>query len=95
MIYDELLEARLIFNLSERATLREIKSRHRQLVKLHHPDKGGVVDPGFIVQINAAYAVLLDYVSTYRFSFTESEFYAQNPDEQLRRQFADPLWDGR
>lgn len=46
-----------------------------------------------IRQVNAAYRVLLDYVSGYRFSFAEDEFYEQNPEERIRMQFADdPLW---
>ncbi len=43
--------------------------------------------------MNAAYKVLLDHASEYCFSFAEDEFYKQNPEERLRRQFTeDPLW---
>ncbi|HCC55132.1 MAG TPA: molecular chaperone DnaJ, partial [Desulfobulbaceae bacterium] len=46
-----------------------------------------------IRQINEAYALILDYLESYRFSFCEEEFYRQNPDQQLHRQFGnDPLW---
>ena len=46
-----------------------------------------------IRDINAAYRVLLDYIEEYRISFTEDEFYEQNPEERIRRQFMnDPLW---
>ena len=46
-----------------------------------------------IRKVNAAYRTVFDYVSEYRFSFAEDEFYEQNPEERIRRQFADdPLW---
>jgi hypothetical protein len=35
----------------------------------------------------------MSYLQTYRFCFSEEEFYRQNPDERLRAQFAnDPVW---
>jgi DnaJ-class molecular chaperone len=93
MTYADFLEARIVLGLGERATLKEIKSRHRELVKRHHPDTGNTDDPETIRKVNAAYRVLIDYVTAYRFSFTEDEFYEQNPDERLMRQFMDdPLW---
>ena len=93
MTYPDLQEACRIYGLGERATLREIKERHRQLVRQHHPDAGGGCDPGAIRQINAAHRILSEYVNNYRFSFSEAEFLEQNPDERLRRQFMnDPLW---
>lgn len=93
MTYEELHKACRLFGLAERATLREIKSRHRELVKLHHPDVGGGDDPDQIRLINAAYKTLLEYSESYLLSFTENEFYEQNPEERLRMQFADvPLW---
>jgi DnaJ-class molecular chaperone len=93
MTYRELKLALDVFGLGERVTLKEIKSRHRELVKLHHPDTGNADHPDQIRKINAAYQVLLDYVTPYRFTFSEEEFYEQNPKERLRRQFMDdPLW---
>jgi len=93
MTYADLQEALRVLGLGERATLKEIKTRHRALVKLHHPDTGNADDPKIIRDVNAAYRVLLDYVAAYRFSFAEEEFYEQNPEERLRLQFADdPLW---
>ena len=94
MTYAELQQALAVFGLSGRATLAELKSRHRELVKRLHPDTGAA-DPAAIRQVNAAYRILQSYVAAYRFSFAEEEFYEQNPDERLRRQFAsDPIWGG-
>ena len=93
MTYLDLQEALRILCFGERATLKEIKTRHRELVKRHHPDTGSMSDPGTIREINAAYSLLLDYVANYRFSFSEDEFCEQNPEERIRMQFADdPLW---
>jgi DnaJ-class molecular chaperone len=93
MTYADLLEARIVLGLGERAALKEIKTRHRELVKRHHPDTGNSDDPETIRKVNAAYRVLIDYVTAYHFTFTEDEFYEQNPDERLMRQFMDdPLW---
>lgn len=93
MTYAELRESLLIFGLGERATLREIRTRHRELVKKYHPDSCSDDDPDRIRKVNAAYRVLREYVESYRFSFVEDEFYEQNPEERIRRQFmADPVW---
>jgi len=93
MTYAELQASLRILGLGQRSSLREIKARHRELVKRHHPDTGNADDMETIQKINAAYRILLDYVTAYRFSFAEEEFYEQNPDERLRQQFMDtPLW---
>lgn len=93
MTYADLQEALKVLGLGERATLREIKVRHRELVKRYHPDTGFAGEPDTIRNINAAYKILLDYVSNYRFSFAEEEFYEQNPEERIWMQFSDdPLW---
>jgi len=94
MQYADIVRALEIFGLSDRVTLREIKARHRELVRRHHPDAAGEGgDSHQIRLVNAAYAVLREYVENYRFSFVEEEFYEQNPEERLRMQFADaPLW---
>lgn len=95
MTFADLQAARDILELGERATLKEIKARHRALVKRHHPDAGTTGDPETIRRINAAYRLVTDYVSSYRFSFAENEFYEQNPEARLRMQFADdPVWGG-
>ena len=93
MTYADLKEALLVMDLGERVTLKEIKTRHKELVKRHHPDTGNTDEPDMIRKVNAAYQVVLDYVAAYRFSFTKEEFYEQNPEERLRQQFADdPVW---
>jgi hypothetical protein len=94
MEYEDLREALDVFSLTGKASLQEIKARHRALVKRHHPDAGGSENDR-IRQINAAYQILLAYCRDYRFSFSREEFLEQRPEERLRQQFAqDPIWGG-
>lgn len=92
MDYSELRQAQKLLGLGDRASLKEIKERYRELARQHHPDAGGAESQA-MQKINAAYALLIAYVEDYRFSFAEEEFYEQQPEERLRRQFDDdPLW---
>ena len=93
MTFDELQAAQKIFQLPARASLKEIKARHRMLVRRFHPDMGEQADPDQIRRINAAYRILTAYCSAYRFCFSKEEFFEQNPEERLRSQFFDaPGW---
>ena len=97
MTYRELKNALELFGLGERATHQKIKTRHRDLVKRHHPDHATEKnDDGMILKINAAYEILKSYCENYQFCFSEAEFLEQLPEERLRRQFDwDPLWSGK
>lgn len=96
MTYRELKEALKTFGITERATLEQIKQRHRELVKMHHPDQSVRTDPEMIRNINDAYEIITTYCAGYRYCFSEEEFLEQNPGERLRRQFGwDPLWSGK
>lgn len=44
MTYADLQESLQVLGLSKRATLKDIKARHRELVKRHHPDTGNASD---------------------------------------------------
>lgn len=91
--YQDLKAALEILGLPQRATLDQLRARHRALVRRHHPDTGGT-DDDQIRRINAAYRLLGDYCRQYTFDFGYQEFLEQYPEERLREQFAtDPLWD--
>ena len=45
-----------ILKVNPNSKLEDIKKAYRELVKIHHPDKGG--DPKVIVEINAAWEIL-------------------------------------
>lgn len=96
MTYRQLREALEIFGLGERATMEQLKARHRELVKTHHPDQGCSTDPETIRNINKAHKILMDYCQGYRYCFSEEEFLAQTPTERIKRQFGwDPVWSGQ
>lgn len=97
MTYGELKTALAVFGWSERdtPTLAQVKRRHRDLAKGLHPDRQGERTSTDMQRFNSAAAIIMSYLENYRFSFSEEEFYSQNPDERLRRQFADdPVWGG-
>ncbi len=95
MTYEELKKALDTFGLPERASLKEIKDRHRNLAKRHHPERAPNQDPARIREINDAYRLLMDFCANYRFCFSQEEFLEQNPEERLRQQFSqDPVWGG-
>ena len=86
MTFDQFQSAVKTLNLPDRATLEEIKARHRILVKRFHPDSGED-NPEKIRKINEAYALLISYCRNYRFSLSKDEFYEQDLKERLRLQF--------
>ncbi len=93
MTNERLRSAIRIFGLGERATLEEIKTRYRELAKRHHPDGGATEDTEAIYRVIEANRVILEYVESYRYRFSEEEYLDQDPEERLRRQFmGDPLW---
>ena len=95
MNFSELRAALTLFGLGERATLRQVKLRYRQLVKESHPDLCPDGESEQIKRVNQAYRLLVDYCANYRFCFSEEEFLEQYPEERLRRQFGwDPVWSG-
>ncbi|PLX87568.1 MAG: molecular chaperone DnaJ [Desulfuromonas sp.] len=95
MTYRDLRNALTEFDLPPRVSWRQLKERHRQLVKRYHPDNGDATDPDRIRRINDAYRVLREYCTDYRFDFSHQEFLEQCPEERLREQFSeDSLWGG-
>ncbi len=92
MDYEELKKAQEIFGLLDGVSLKEIKKRHRELAKKYHPDSGGG-NAEFMKEINEAYKILLGYCESFRYSFSEEEYYRQNPEELIRKRFMnDPIW---
>ena len=92
MTHDELKAALTIFGFSvcDQLTMAQIKRRQRELSRKHHPDLQGEVQ--HMQNLNNAASILRSYLQSYRFSFSEDEFYHQNPDELLRMQFAKDPW---
>jgi len=95
MQYPELRAALDEFDFEERISLRQVKERYRDLVRLYHPDRGSQADPEKIRRVNEAYRILRAYCQDYRFDCSHEEFLEQYPEERLREQFReDSLWGG-
>ena len=92
MTHAELKTALTVFGFYEfdHLTMAQNKRRHRELSRKHHPDLKG--ETHHMQNLNYASSILMSYLQSYRFSFSEDEFYRQNPDELLRMQFAKDPW---
>ena len=95
--FQKITEARKLLGLQEQATLTEIKSNYRKLIRKYHPDKRGETTedgPDMAVKIIAAYRTILGYCNQYRFSFAEEEVkkYLSKEEWWLERFGNHPLW---
>jgi DnaJ-class molecular chaperone len=70
-------EARKVVELSEAATLKEIKRAYRTPAYRHHPDKhsgaAGEETEETMKRLNWAYKLLMDYCGNYKYSFREED----------------------
>lgn len=96
-------QARDLLRLEHRATLAEIKRAYHRLSKLHHPDTARIVagqSGEQMVQITAAYELLLRYCHEYRFPLQRQEGEGEDldiydPEDWWQARFGqDPLWSG-
>jgi DnaJ-class molecular chaperone len=95
--YEEITNALRILGLNESATVREIKTKYRELLKEWHPDllKGNEdVRQEKTIEIINAYRIIMDYCEQYRFSFSKEEIEKYiSPEEFWTKQFGnDPIW---
>jgi hypothetical protein len=98
--YDVIREAADILGLSERATMKTIKSSYKELMKQWHPDVCGKKNEKCKImtqRINRAYKIILHYCHNYPYSFAKEAVNATlSPDEWLFERFGeDPLWSGK
>ncbi len=63
----------------------DIKKRYRQLVREHHPDRMG--SPERMEAINAAYALLMEYIETFRYRFDADEISHHYPEGDHAQKF--------
>jgi preprotein translocase subunit Sec63 len=95
--YEEITEARIILELNEFATVKEIKNRYRALLKKWHPDLCGEnedIRKEKTIEIIHAYRTIMHYCEQYRFSFSREEIDKYiSPEELWTKQFGkDPIW---
>ena len=92
MSYDDLIKAKTLLGLHEKATLSEIKFRYKNLMQIWHPDKHPHdIDKAtqMSAQINDAYKNLLEYVKNFEFPFDEETLRDRSltPEEWWQRKF--------
>ena len=95
--HEELLAAKEILNLPERATMAEIKMQYRSLLRQWHPDHchGQEEECAEMTRrILAAYQRVLAYCHQYQYSFSETEMrrYSSDEDWWMARFGTAPIW---
>jgi molecular chaperone DnaJ len=90
--FEQLVKAKTLLGLHDKATLSEIKIRYKNLMKQWHPDMHPET-PEEATQmssrINEAYSIVMHYVNHYEYRFDE-EFLkdtAITPEEWWQRRF--------
>ena len=95
--WQKIITAKELLQLGDKASLLEIKAAYRWLSKRYHPDRqhedNEAANPS-MQEINAAYAVLLDYCTNFRFPLILNDETQPLDDEDwwLSRFGEDPLW---
>lgn len=95
--YQDIIEAKGLLDLPERASMEEIKSKYRQSIKQWHPDKFNANEEQcdeMTKKLNAAYKTIMAYCEEYKYSFAEEEVKRYlSIEEWWSSKFGDdPLW---
>ncbi len=90
--FDKLIKAKTLLGLSDKATLSEIKTRYKNLMKQWHPDTHPDDEQTaheMSIQINEAYATLIEYCEKYEYNFDEEFLQTQTltPQEWWTKKF--------
>jgi DnaJ-class molecular chaperone len=95
--YHQITEARKLLELPERASMKEIKSNYRKLIRKWHPDKCSENSEQcneMTKKLNAAYNIIITYCNQYKFPFTKEEVknYSSVEEWWFDRFGNDPIW---
>ncbi len=82
---EEIEEALAVLALPKLVSLKEIKSRYRELSKRYHPDLNQ--EESKMREINEAYSLLKAYAENFRFTFSEEEIQKQFPESNHANKF--------
>ena len=90
--FDKLVKAKTLLGLNERATLKEIKLKYKNLIRKWHPDKHTddvKSATQMSAQINEAYETVLKYTQEYEYPFDEEHLRAKTftPQEWWEQKF--------
>lgn len=96
--YRKIKEARTILELPEKATMAEIKTSYRSLIRKWHPDrckKTKAECTEMTTRIITAYRIIYDYCKHYKFSFAKEEIrnYISDQEWWVERFGYGPLWE--
>lgn len=98
--WQQIVAARDLLGLGERATLAEIKLAFRSYAKLHHPDLAGntALNQKKMLAVNEAYQTLVNYCEHYSYPLADrgdGELEVDDEDWWMNRFGRDPLWGKR
>ncbi len=84
---DEIKRAREVLGISEKSTIREIKSAYRNLWYKHHPDTGKAdndKDNAQFTEMKHAYDTIINYCENYEISFSPEKTRSKEYDHMTR-----------
>jgi len=95
----DILAAKELLNLPERASMAEVKASYRKLIHRWHPDKcrgDKSKCHEMSSKIIEAYKTIMAYCNQYKYSFAEEEVRRYLSDEEwwMERFGSDPIWGG-
>ena len=95
--FEQITAARKILELPEQASLAEIKTNYRKLLRKYHPDRCSENKDHcteMTTRLTLAYKTIITYCNQYRFSFSKEEVQKYLPSEEwwFDRFGSDPLW---
>ncbi len=90
--FDELIKAKTLLGLRDKATLKEIKHNYKALMRKWHPDKhpnNTKQATQMSAEINKAYETVMHYIENYNYAFDEETLKknTQTPQEWWNERF--------
>ncbi len=95
--HQDIIAAKQLLNLPERASMEEIKASYRRLIHRWHPDKCRDDESRcheMSSRIIEAYKTIMVYCNQYKYSFADEEIRQYMSDEEwwMDRFGSDPIW---
>ena len=93
--WEKLAKAKEALQLSETASINQIKHAYRALAKTHHPDRAESSDGGQAIEmetLNRAYRTLIKHCENHPIPLEKQEGQVDDEDWWMDRFGNDPLW---